>query len=40
MVESSSITWCFLVVLNDVHLRRLIRCYISYYNADRIHETL
>src|SRR5437879_171123 len=29
-----------LVVLNDVHLRRLIRDYISYYHADRIHDSL
>src|SRR5258707_15511453 len=29
-----------LVVLNDVHLRRLIRGYISYYHADRIHDSL
>jgi putative transposase len=29
-----------LIVLNDVHLRRLIRDYISYYHADRIHDSL
>jgi putative transposase len=29
-----------LVVLNDVHLRRLIRNYIAYYHADRIHDSL
>src|SRR5258706_7491014 len=29
-----------LVVLNDVHLRRLIRDYIAYYHADRIHDSL
>jgi transposase InsO family protein len=28
------------IVLNDVHLRRLIRDYISYYHADRIHDSL
>jgi putative transposase len=28
------------IVLNDVHLRRLIREYISYYHADRIHDSL
>lgn len=28
------------VVLNDVHLRRLIREYVSYYHADRIHDSL
>ena len=30
----------YLVVLNDVHLRRLIRRYLSYYHADRIHDSL
>ena len=25
---------------NDVHLRRLIRDYLSYYHADRIHDSL
>jgi putative transposase len=29
-----------MVVLNDAHLRRLIRDYISYYHADRIHDSL
>ena len=29
-----------LVVLNDVHLRRLIGNYIAYYHADRIHDSL
>jgi len=29
-----------LVVLNDVHLRRLIRDYISYYHRDRIYDSL
>ena len=29
-----------LVVLNDVHLRRLTRDYIAYYHADRIHDSL
>jgi transposase InsO family protein len=29
-----------LIVLNDVLLRRLIRDYISYYHADRIHDSL
>ena len=29
-----------LIVLNDVHLRRLIRDYISYYHAHRIHDSL
>ena len=29
-----------LIILNDVHLRRLIRDYISYYHADRIHDSL
>jgi putative transposase len=29
-----------LVVLNDVHLRRLILGYISFYHADRIHDSL
>ena len=28
------------VVLNEVHLRRLIRDYISYYHEDRIHDSL
>jgi putative transposase len=28
------------IVLNDVHLRRLIRNYISYYHADRVHDSL
>jgi transposase InsO family protein len=28
------------IVLNDVHLRRLIREYVSYYHADRIHDSL
>jgi transposase InsO family protein len=29
-----------LIVLSDIHLRRLIRDYISYYHADRIHDSL
>ena len=29
-----------LIVLNDAHLRRLIRDYISYYHRDRIHDSL
>ncbi len=29
-----------LIVVSDVHLRRLIRDYISYYHADRIHDSL
>jgi hypothetical protein len=28
------------IVLNDVHLRRLIRDYIAYYHAGRIHDSL
>jgi putative transposase len=28
------------IVLNDGHLRRLIRDYVSYYHADRIHDSL
>ena len=28
------------IVLSDVHLRHLIRDYISYYHADRIHDSL
>ena len=28
------------IILNDAHLRRLIRDYISYYHADRIHDSL
>jgi putative transposase len=28
------------IALNNVHLRRLIRDYISYYHADRIHDSL
>jgi putative transposase len=28
------------IVLNAVHLRRLIRNYISYYHEDRIHDSL
>ena len=28
------------IVLNDIHLRRLIREYISYYHFDRIHDSL
>jgi transposase InsO family protein len=29
-----------LIILNNVHLRRLIQDYISYYHADRIHDSL
>ncbi len=29
-----------IIVLNDIHLRRLIREYVSYYHADRIHDSL
>jgi transposase InsO family protein len=29
-----------MIVLNEVHLRRLIRDYISYYHEDRIHDSL
>jgi transposase InsO family protein len=29
-----------LVVLNEAHLRRLIRDYVSYYHRDRIHDSL
>jgi transposase InsO family protein len=29
-----------LIVLNEAHLRRLIRDYITYYHADRIHDSL
>jgi putative transposase len=29
-----------LIVLDDIHLRRVIRDYISYYHADRIHDSL
>ena len=29
-----------LIVLDEAHLRRLIRQYISYYHADRIHDSL
>jgi transposase InsO family protein len=28
------------IVLNDVHLRRLVRDYITYYHRDRIHDSL
>jgi transposase InsO family protein len=28
------------IVLNEIHLRRMIRDYISYYHADRIHDSL
>jgi putative transposase len=28
------------IVLNDAHLRRLIRDYISYYHEDRVHDSL
>jgi putative transposase len=28
------------IILNEIHLRRLIRDYISYYHADRIHDFL
>jgi putative transposase len=28
------------IILNEVHLRRLVRDYISYYHADRIHDSL
>jgi putative transposase len=28
------------IILNESHLRRLIRDYISYYNEDRIHDSL
>ncbi len=27
-------------VLNETHLRRLIHNYVSYYHADRIHDSL
>jgi len=30
----------YVIVLNEIHLRRLIRDYISYYHADRIHDSL
>ena len=29
-----------MIVLSDVHLRRLFQDYISYYHADRIHDSL
>ncbi len=29
-----------LIVLNEAHLRRLMRDYISYYHADRTHDSL
>ena len=29
-----------LIVLDEIHLRRLIRDYVSYYHADRIHDSL
>jgi putative transposase len=29
-----------LIILNDLHLRRGIRDYLSYYHADRIHDSL
>ena len=29
-----------LIVLNETHLRRLMQQYISYYHADRIHDSL
>ena len=29
-----------LIVLNEAHLRRLIRDYVSYYHRDRIHDSL
>jgi putative transposase len=29
-----------LIVFNEAHLRRLVRDYISYYHADRIHDSL
>jgi transposase InsO family protein len=29
-----------LIVLDDIHLRRVIRDYVSYYRADRIHDSL
>jgi hypothetical protein len=29
-----------LIILNDIHLRRLIRDDISYYHTDRIHDPL
>jgi hypothetical protein len=28
------------IILNEAHLRRLVRDYISYYHADRIHDSL
>jgi transposase InsO family protein len=28
------------IVLNDIHLRRLLRDYIYYYHADRVHDSL
>jgi len=28
------------IVLNEDHLRRLLREYVDYYNADRVHITL
>jgi len=27
-------------IFNEVHLRRLLKDYISYYHADRIHDSL
>ena len=29
-----------MIVLNDGHLRRLMRDYLSYYHSDRIHDSL
>jgi len=28
------------IVMNEVHLRRLLRCYVDYYNAERVHTRL
>ena len=28
------------IILNEKHLQRLIRSYVDYYNADRVHTTL
>jgi putative transposase len=30
----------YVIVFNDIHLRRLIQDYLSYYHADRIHDSL
>ena len=34
------VVWPLLVVMNDRHLRRLLREYVEYYNAERVHTSI